>query len=116
MGDLDVLLKELKKFRDLRDWAKYHNHKDLALSVVLEAAEVLEHFQWKSPKEVEEHGRKHRKEIGEELADVLKYLVQLADNLGIDIVDAARKKLKKDAMKYPLRKIKGRYIKYSKIK
>jgi NTP pyrophosphatase (non-canonical NTP hydrolase) len=116
MQNLETLLQELKKFRDERDWAKYHNHKDMALSIVLESAEVLEHFQWKSPEEVEKYGREHKEEIGEELADVLKYLIQLSDNLGIDIVEATFKKLAKDSAKYPVDKVKGNYIKYSNIK
>lgn len=115
MKDLDILLRRLKKFRDERDWMQFHNHKDMALSVVLEATEVLEHFQWKSPREVEEYARKHKTEIAEELADVLKYLVELADNLGVDIVEAALKKLKKDAAKYPIAKARGKHTKYTKL-
>jgi len=116
MKDLSILLEQLRKFRDERDWKQFHNHKDLALSIVLEAAEVLEHFQWKSPQEVEEHGRRHKDEIAEEIADVLNYLVQLADNLGIeDIVEAALKKVEKAALKYPVEKAEGSHAKYTKL-
>ena len=116
MTDLKVLIEKLKTFRDERDWRQFHNHKDMAVSMVLEAAEVLEHFQWKSPREVEEYGRKKKDEIAEEIADVLKYLVQLVDNLGIeDIVDVAIKKLEKDANKYPVEKAKGRHTKYTEL-
>lgn len=116
MKDLAVLLEKLKKFRDERDWKQFHNHKDLAVSMVLEAAEALEHFQWKSPGEVERYGREHRDEIAEEIADTLKYLVQLADNLGIeDIVEVAIKKLEQDAKKYPVEKAKGKHTKYTKL-
>ena len=116
MRDLAVLRERLRTFVDERDWRQFHNHKDLALSMVLEAAEVLEHFQWKSPEEVEEYGRTHREEIAEELADVLKYLVELADNLGVeDIVETALVKLEKDARKYPPEKARGRHAKYTEL-
>lgn len=115
MKNLDTLLRELKKFRDERDWMQFHNHKDMALSVVLEATEVLEHFQWKSPQEVEEYARKNKLEIAEELADALKYLLEFSDNLGVDIVDVALQKLKKDAKKYPVKKARGKHTKYTNL-
>jgi NTP pyrophosphatase (non-canonical NTP hydrolase) len=116
MKDPAVLLEQLKKFRDERDWKQFHNPKDLALSMVLEAAEVLEHFQWKSAQEVERYGREHRDEIADEIADTLKYLLQLADSLGIeDIIDAALKKLEKDAKKYPVEKARGKHTKYTEL-
>ena len=70
MSDINKITEKIKKFRDERDWLQFHNHKDMALSLVLEAAEVLEHFQWKSPNEVASHGKMHKDEISEELADV----------------------------------------------
>jgi len=116
MTDLNILVDELKKFRDERDWKQFHNHKDMALSMVLESAEVLEHFQWKSPAEVEAYGKDRKDDIAEEIADVLKYLVQLADNLGIeDIVQIALDKLERDAAKYPVDKAKGKHTKYNKL-
>ena len=116
MTDLSILVEELKKFRDERDWQQFHNHKDMALSMVLESAEVLEHFQWKSPDEVNTYGQEKKDDIAEEIADVLKYLVQLADNLGIeDIVQVALAKLKRDALKYPVEKAKGVHTKYTKL-
>jgi dCTP diphosphatase len=115
MKDINILLEKVKQFRDERDWMKYHNHKDMAVSVVLEAAEVLEHFQWKTAEEVEEYVKTHKHEIAEELSDVLKYVIEFADNLDIDLVDAALQKLEKDAAKYPVDKIKGNYKKYNQI-
>lgn len=106
---------KIKKFRDERDWMQFHNHKDMALSMVIEASEVLEHFQWKSKKEVEEYAKKHKGEIAEELADVGMYLFELADNLGIDLLGAMDKKLKKNAQKYPVKKAKGKHTKYNKL-
>ena len=115
MSDINKITGKIKKFRDERDWLQFHNHKDMALSLVLEAAEVLEHFQWKSPDEVASHGKMHKDEISEELADVAMYLFELADNLGIDLKKAIESKLKKNARKYPIAKAKGKHTKYNKL-
>ena len=115
MSDIKALTEKIKKFRDGRDWSQFHNHKDMALSLVLEAAEVLEHFQWKSPAEVEEHTRAHRDEIAEELADVAAYLFELADNLGVDLAAALEAKLAKNEQRYPVGKAKGKHTKYNQL-
>ena len=115
MAEIKKLTEKIKAFRDERNWKQFHNHKDMALSLVLEAAEVLEHFQWRTPEEVLKHGESNRAEIAEELADVAMYLFELADNLGINLYDAMRKKLKKNAMKYPIKKAIGKHTKYNKL-
>ncbi len=115
MSEIKTIIDEIKKFRDERDWKQFHNHKDMALSMMLEAAEVLEHFQWKSPSEVEAHGQACKDEISEELADVAMYLFELADNLSIDLSEAILSKLKKNAQKYPVEKAKGKHTKYDKL-
>lgn len=115
MANTDKLLKEILAFRDARNWKQFHNPKDLAISLVLEAGEVMEHFQWKSKEEVEEYVKTHKHEIGEELADVQNYLLLLAHDLGIDLEDAVLKKIKKNAIKYPIKKAKGKHTKYNKL-
>jgi len=115
MSEFEEILAKIKKFRDERDWMQFHNHKDMALSLVLEATEVLEHFQWKTPQQVEEYAKNNKDEIGEELADVAVYLFELADNLGIDIKEAINKKMEKNDRKYPVEKAKGRADKYTKL-
>jgi len=115
MSEIKSITAKIKAFRDERDWKQFHNHKDVALSLVLEATEVLEHFQWKSPKEVEEHGKTNKEEIADELADVAIYLLELADNLKIDLPKAIDQKIKKNALKYPVHKAKGRHTKYNKL-
>ncbi len=85
MDEIKTLTEKIRKFRDARDWKQFHNHKDMALSLILEAAEILEHFQWKSAEECKQHAQDHSEEIGEELADVAMYLLELADNLGINL-------------------------------
>lgn len=115
MGEIEAITKKIKEFRDERDWKQFHNHKDMALSLMLEAAEVLEHFQWKSVQEVDKHAEQCNDEIADELADVAMYLFELADNLGIDLPHAIEKKIKKNAEKYPVEKAKGKHTKYTRL-
>ncbi|MCD3218839.1 nucleotide pyrophosphohydrolase [Mammaliicoccus sciuri] len=110
MDENKEILKEINQFRDERNWRQFHNEKDLSLSISLEAAELLELFQWKSSEEVV--GNKQER-LEEELADVLIYSYMLADNLDFDINDIIRKKLKKNAEKYPVEKSKNRNNKYN---
>ena len=102
-------------FRNKRDWKQFHNPKDIALSLVLEATEVLEHFQWKNDKEVQEHVIRHKEEIGEELADVLYWVLLMSHDLDINIADALEKKIDKNEQKYPVEKAKGNNLKYTKL-
>jgi dCTP diphosphatase len=113
VSEIKNLSKKIRKFRNDRDWMQFHNHKDMAIALALEANEVLEHFLWKSKKEQEEHGKLHKQEIGEELADVAKYLFELADNLKIDLSKVILDKMKQDAKKYPISKSKGKHTKYT---
>jgi NTP pyrophosphatase (non-canonical NTP hydrolase) len=115
MSEIKQLTEKIRKFRDARDWKQFHNHKDVALSLVLEATEVLEHFQWKSPQEVEQHGKECKDGLADELADVAVYLFELADNLDINLPQAIDQKMKKNALKYPVHKAKGRHTKYNKL-
>jgi dCTP diphosphatase len=115
MNEIKEITEKIKKFRDERDWMKYHNHKDMAVSLLLEAAEVLEHFQWKANEEIASYTENSKDEIAEELADVAIYLFELADNIKIDLSRAIRMKLKKNAKKYPVTKAKGSNLKYNKL-
>lgn len=115
MSDIKNLTEKIKKFRDARAWKQFHNPKDLALSLVLEAAEVLEHFQWKNPKEIEMYIKINKEDIGEELADVLYWVLLISHDLKIDIKKALEKKIKKNEEKYPINKAKGKHTKYSKL-
>jgi len=107
--------KKITEFRDARDWKQFHNPKDLALSLVLEAAEVMEHFQWKSKEEIEKYIKTNKEEIGEELADVLYWVILMSHDLKIDVLDALDKKIKKNDAKYPVEKARGRHTKYTKL-
>ena len=113
MSDIDDLTSKIVDFRDARDWKQFHNPKDMALSLVLEAAEVLEHFQWKNQTEIENHVQEKKNEIGEELADVLYWILLMSHDLDVDVATALRKKIKKNESRYPLEKSKGKHTKYT---
>jgi NTP pyrophosphatase (non-canonical NTP hydrolase) len=112
---MEEILDKIRAFRDERDWMKFHDPKNLAISIAIEAAELLEHFQWKDEKAVEQHIINNREEIADEIADVAMYLVELSDNLGIDLLQAMETKLQKNAEKYPVTKAKGIATKYDKL-
>lgn len=105
------LIDKINAFRDERDWRKFHNEKDLALSIVLEASELLEIYQWKSAEE----GNQNLQAIKEELADVLIYSLMFADNLDLDVHEIIEEKLKLNAQKYPVEKSKGSNKKYTEL-
>lgn len=113
--DLNFILEKIKKFRDDRDWMKYHDPKNMAISIVLEATELLEHFQWKTNKEIEEYIQTNREDIEDEMADVAVYLLEMADNMGVDLIAAMERKMKKNEKKYPVEKAKGSAAKYTEL-
>lgn len=115
MDEIKLLTKKIIEFRNARDWKQFHNPKDVALSLVLEAGEVMEHFQWKNPKEIEKYIKTNKADIGEELADVLYWVLLLSHDLGIDVQKALEKKMEKNHNKYPVEKAKGRHVKYTKL-
>lgn len=112
MNEIKNLIKEVNKFRDDRNWRQFHNEKDLALSISLEASELLELFQWKESEEVVQD-KKVR--LAEELADVLIYSYMLADNLDFNITEIVEDKLKKNNIKYPISKSKNKKNKYNNL-
>jgi NTP pyrophosphatase (non-canonical NTP hydrolase) len=115
MDKIQELTDKIVAFRDARDWQKFHNPKDMALSLVLEATEVMEHFQWKDAEEMKHHVAEHGAEIGEELADVLYWILLMGRDFNIDVLEALEKKLRKNAEKYPVEKARGQHTKYDKL-
>jgi len=109
MNEISKITEELRKFRDERDWAQFHNPKDLALALSIEASELLELFLWKSAEEADTDKMK------EELADVLAYAFMLADKYGLDIAQIMQDKLAKNRLKYPVAKAKGSAKKYNEL-
>lgn len=114
-ADLKALQKKVIAFRDDRDWKQFHNPKDVAISLVLEASEFLEHFQWKNNEEASEHVKNKKDDVGDELADVLYWVLLLANDLEIDLPIALEKKLAKNNAKYPVNKSKGSHKKYTEL-
>ncbi len=100
----------VNKFRDDRNWRQFHDEKDLAISISIEAAELLELFQWKNSDEVIKNNKER---LEEELADVLIYSLMLADNLDFDVANIIQKKITKNTIKYPIEKSKGKNDKYT---
>ena len=115
MSSLDDLTRLMLQFRDERQWAQFHNPKDVALSLALEAAELLELMQWKSGPELLEHLKANRELLADELADVLGWVLVLAHDQGIDLSVAVKEKLIKNAAKYPVEKARGVAKKYTEL-
>jgi len=115
MPTVEEILRKIKNFRDKRDWMQFHDPKNMSISIMIEAAELLEHFQWKTSEEAIKHAAEHKEEIADEIADIATYLFELADNLKIDLMDAMEKKLAKNEQKYPVEKSRGVATKYNKL-
>lgn len=109
LSDIEEITAVLRKFNSDRDWDQFHNGKDLAIAISLEASELLEEFLWKSP----ENARVEK--IREELADILNYAFQMADKYELDIKEIMLEKLQKNATKYPVEKSKGSAKKYTEL-
>ena len=109
MSDLEDLRQSIVKFTQERDWDQFHNGKDLAVALSIEASELLEAFLWKQPEDA------NRDKVKEELADVLNYAFQMADRYGFDIKQIMLEKLQKNAEKYPVDKAKGSAKKYNEL-
>ena len=103
------------KFREERDWKQFHNPKDSAIALSLEAMEVLEHFHWRNKEEIEQYIKEKKKEIGDELADVLFWVLLLSHDLGIDPEEAFLTKMEENKKKYPIEKAKGKHLKYTEL-
>ena len=115
MSEITDLQKRIVEFRDARDWKQFHNPKDMAISLVLEAAEVIEHFQWKTPDEIHNHLDKNKDALSGELTDVLYWVLLMAHDLDIDLNKAFEKKMTENEAKYSVEKSKGNHKKYSEL-
>ncbi|HYR05138.1 MAG TPA: nucleotide pyrophosphohydrolase [Gallionella sp.] len=112
-SDLPMLRDKLRAFAEARDWDQFHSPKNLSMALMVEAAELMEHFQWLTEAQSAELPSDNKQAVGEELADILLYLVRLSDKLGIDLREAALNKLEKNALKYPAEQVRGSAKKYS---
>jgi len=110
---MDEMTERVVRFVKQRDWEQFHNPKDLAVSLTLEAAELLEHFQWKSPEEIHKHLKDNKSEVAEELIDVLYWVLLMSHYFKIDLQSAFDAKMDQNERKYPQDKAKGRHDKYT---
>lgn len=111
--DFKKLRDHLRRFASDREWDQSHSPKNLAIALSVEASELLEHFQWLSEEESRSISVKGLSEVRKEMADVLLYLIRLADKLEIDLIEAAQNKLLENAEKYPIEKARGTSKKYT---
>jgi len=102
------LLEQVKNFRREREWDCFHSPKNLAMALMVEAAELTEHFQWLTQEQSHSLPPDKLAEVRDEVGDVLIYLVNLCDKLGIDLVEAGRQKLQKNRQKYPAAAVRGK--------
>jgi len=116
MSDIKDLTEKINKWVAERGWEPAQKPKDLAISLSLEATEVLEHFQWKNERKVAKHIKDNKEELADELADVAIYLLKLADKTKIDLRSAVENKLIKASKKYPVNIVKGNSKEYYRLK
>ena len=110
---LQDLRKQINAFVTERDWTQFHTPKNLAMAMIVEAAELVEHFQWDTPLESQQLTPEKREAVAHELADTFVYLLRLAEVLDIDLIAATNAKIKLNALKYPIEKAKGSNAKYT---
>ena len=115
MSDIANLTQLLLQFREERNWKQFHNPKDVALSLTLEAAELLELMQWKSGDELAAHLEKNKEAVSDELADILAWVLVFASDQNIDMVAAMKSKIAKNAAKYPIDKSRNVAKKYTEL-
>lgn len=113
---MEELIKKIKEFREERDWDQYHSPKNLAMALTVEVAELAEQFQWLTQEQSSSLDSDKLEDVRQEIGDVLIYLVNLCDKLGIDPMQAAFDKLDRNSEKYPATKVKGKALKYSEYK
>lgn len=110
---LNLLRERLREFVHERDWEQFHSPKNLAMAMIVEAAELVEHFQWATEQESHNLSAEKREQVAQEIADTFVYLLRLSDVLGLDIIDAANRKIDLNAIKYPADKVRGSNAKYT---
>lgn len=112
---INELTNIVTQFRDEREWKQFHNPKDLSMAISIESSELMEHFLWKTHDESIAYINNHKDAVADELADVLAYVLSFADVTDIDIAKALKNKMKKNELKYPIAKAKGKSTKYTKL-
>ena len=114
-GELERLKVRLREFAEERDWDQFHSPKNFAMALIVECAELVEHFQWLTDEQSKNLVKETREEVSLEMADVMIYLIRLADKLDIDLVQVVDRKIELNALKYPVDQSKGVATKYDKL-
>ena len=112
---ISALTQRIQKFVDAREWRQFHNPKDLAVAINAEAGELMQHFVWQQPEQIERRLKDKRAEIASEIADVAILLFEFADNLGYDLGEEITRKVERNEERYPVEKSKGNNKKYSEL-
>jgi dCTP diphosphatase len=112
-SDLLMLRDKLRAFAEARDWDQFHSPKNLSMALMVEVAELMEHFQWLTEAQSLDLTTENKNSVSEELADILLYLVRISDKLDVDLLKAALDKLERNAAKYPAEQVRGSAKKYS---
>lgn len=112
VGEFELLRRRVKAFVDERDWEQFHSPKNLSMAMIVEAGELVEIFQWLTERQSESPDPQRMRRIEEEMADVLVYLIRLADRLNVDLYEAANRKIAQNEAKYPADKVRGSSKKY----
>lgn len=112
---IEALTAEIRAFRDARDWKQFHGPKEMAVAIAAESGELLQHFVWQTPEQSEERARLRRADIAAEIADVAILLFEMADNLGLDLAEVMRLKLRHNENRYPAHKARGCNRKYNEL-
>ena len=113
MNELEELRVLISNFAKERDWDQFHSPKNLSMALIVEAGELVEHFQWLKQSESRNLPKDKLEAVEEELADILVYLIRIADQLDVDLIGAARKKIKSNEVKYPADMVRGSSRKYT---
>jgi dCTP diphosphatase len=112
---ISSLTAQIRDFVDARDWRQFHNPKDLAVAIAAEAGELIQHFVWQQPDQIESRLERNRDEIASEIADVAILLFEFADNLGYRLGDVMAEKIARNEQRYPVAKSRGNNLKYSEL-
>lgn len=115
MSDFEELTKAILKFRNERNWKQFHTPKDSAIALLSEATEVLDEFKWLTKKETEQHLKKNKKKVADELSDVLFWVLLMYHDLRIDIKKSFFEKMEENKRKYPVSKARGKHSKYTEL-
>ncbi len=113
--ELETIKKRLREFAKERDWDQFHSPKNFSMALIVECAELVEHFQWLTDEQSKRLSEDTLDEVSLEMADIMIYLIRLADKLDIDLIETVNRKMELNAIKYPIDKSKGLATKYNKL-